>query len=363
MEPSPARVVALYREAELLRTAGGIRVEVLPEITEKARKRFGGNIAVGRFLTSVKMYRVMDGEELRSVFDTGEIKGGSYSVPGERAFGSQWGTSLPEVAKWGDVQRGKRLGHELFVAEIDGKGRVFSHLSGADGKLQPDSGIVSLDPEFCNTGLGCSFEIGLGDVKRWYVVDDSGTSPISKRDLEGQVGEVGLTPRKVDLWIGWSASSSDIPTRMIKALQYIAIREEVRGLDRMQKIRKERAREKELGISYNDDMDESKLSRLLFKFVGNEQGSWWYTSSAHAVRTSKTSQADVDRGVFSLNFCLTADVAVPHQGADLKGQTGTVKMVRVYLPPMNGKRGYWTNIWQPWGSAKFSWKGKNLKIL
>jgi len=357
------RRASASRVAARFHRASPIRVEVIRDETEKAIQRFGKGVAVARMLDPVPMFRVMDGEELRSVFDTGEIKGGSYAVPGERAFGSQWGTSLPEVAKWGDVQRGKRLGHELFVAEIDGKGRVFSHLSGADGQLQPDSGIVSLDSKFCNTGLGCSFKVGLGDVRRWYLVDENGTSsPISKRDLEGQVDEVGLTPRKVDLWMGWSISSPPYGKRIIKALQYIAIREEVRGLSRNLKFRREREREQELGISYNDDMDESKLSRLLFKWVGNEQGSWWYTSMAQAVRDSETSRADVDRGVFSLNFCLTADVAVPHQGVDLKDQTGTVKMVQVYIPPMDGKRGYWTNIWQPWGSATFSWKGKNLTV-
>ena len=90
---SASRVAARFRRAS------PIRVEVIRDETEKAIKRFGKGIAVARMLDAVPMFRVMDGEELRSVFDTGEIKGGSYSVPAERAYGAQWGASLPEVAK------------------------------------------------------------------------------------------------------------------------------------------------------------------------------------------------------------------------------------------------------------------------
>ena len=361
--------------------AGKVRVEVIKDETEKAIKRFGKGVAVARMLDSVPMFRVMDGEELRSVFDSGEIKGGSYSVPAERAYGSQWGASLPEVAKWGDVQRGKRLGHELFVAEIDGGGRVFAHLSGAGGKLLPDSGVVSIDPSFCNTGLGCSFRVGLPQVVRWYSVDENGKpNPISKSELEERVGQVGLKPRDVDLWMGWSVSPSNVHPSLIRALQKFTLDKEWRYVDKewrdsrgrprdekpISPIRYEQMRMGEMGITHRSGMDPDRLGKKLFRLLGEEKGSFWGTSMADATRESQPGRTNATRGVFALTFCVTANVAVPYQIADIKGKTGTVKMVQVYLGPMTEiggpSFGRWENVWQPWGSAKFSWKGKNLTV-
>lgn len=361
--------------------AGKVRVEVIKDETEKAIKRFGGGIAVARMLDSVPMFRVMDGEELRSVFDSGEIKGGSYSVPAERAYGAQWGASLPEVAKWGNKTRGRRLGHELFVAEIDGGGRVFAHLSGAGGKLLPDSGEVSIDPSFCNTGLGCSFRVGLPQVVRWYSVDENGKpTPISKSELEEQVSQVGLKPRDVDLWMGWSVSPSNLHPSLIRALQKFTLDQEYRYVDKawrdsygrprderpMSPMRYEQMRMGEMGITRGSGMEPERLSKKLLKYLGQEKGSFWGTSMAEASRESQPGRTNATRGVFALTFCVRTNAAVPYQIADIKGKTGTVKMVQLYLNPMNGiggpSFGRWENIWQPWGSAKFSWKGKNLTV-
>ena len=361
--------------------AGKVRVEVIKDETEKAIKRFGDGIAVARMLDSVPMFRVMDGEELRSVFDSGEIKGGSYSVPAERAYGAQWGASLPEVAKWGDQQRGRRLGHELFVAEIDGGGRVFAHLSGAGGKLLPDSGVVSIDPSFCYTGLGCSFRVGLPQVVRWYSVDENGKpTPISKSDLEEMVSQVGLIPRDVDLWMGWSVSPSNLHPALIRAMQKFTLDQEYRYVDKawrdsygrprderpMSPMRYEQMRMSEMGITPRSGMEPERLSKKLFRLLGEEKGSFWGTSMAEASRESQPGRTNATRGVFALTFCVRTNAAVPYQIADIKGKTGTVKMVQLYLNPMNGiggpSFGRWENIWQPWGSAKFSWKGKNLTV-
>ncbi len=87
---------------------------------------------------------------------------------------------------------------------------------------------------------------------------------------------------------------------------------------------------------------------------------------SEASRIAQPNRTDPMRGVFALTFCVRSHVAVPYQIADLKGKTGTVKMVQMYLPPVHrtGGRsfGMWENIWQPWGSAKFSWTGKNLTV-
>lgn len=371
-----------HRVASRYLRAGKVRVEVLKDETEKAIKRFGGGIAVARMLDSVPMFRVMDGEELRSVFGSGEITGGSFSVDGERAFGAQWGSSLPEVAKFGHVwRRNGRLGHELFVAEMDGKDRVFAHLSGFNGELQPDSGVISVDPASCSTGLGCSFRVKDSEVKQWYVVDENGKpSRISKSDLEKMVSQVGLKPRDVDLWMGWSVSPSNVHPSLIRALQKFTLNQEWRYVDKawrdsrglprderpISPLMYEKMRVGEMGITPRSGMEPERLSQKLFKFLGQEKGSVWSTSMAEATRVSQPGRTNATRGVFALTFCVRANVAVPYQIADLKGKTGTVKMVQLYLNPMNGiggpSFGRWENIWQPWGSAKFSWKGKNLTV-
>lgn len=362
--------------------AGKVRVEVLKDETEKAVNRFGKGIAVARMLDSVPMFRVMDGQELRSVFGSGEITGGSFSVDGERAFGAQWGSSLPAVAKFGHGWRRRgRLGHELFVAEMDGKDRVFAHLSGFNGELQPDSGVVSVDPDSCSTGLGCSFRVKDSEVKQWYSVDENGKpNPISKSELEERVGQVGLKPRDVDLWMGWSVSPSNVHPSLIRALQKFTLDEEWRYVDKawrdsrgrprdekpISPIRYEQMRMGEMGITPRSGMDPDRLGKKLFRLLGEEKGSFWGTSMADATRESQPGRTNATRGVFALTFCVTANVAVPYQIADIKGKTGTVKMVQVYLGPMTGiggpSFGRWENVWQPWGSAKFSWKGKNLTV-
>jgi hypothetical protein len=370
------------RVASRFRRAGKVRVEVLMDETEEAIKRFGKGIAVARMLDSVPMFRVMDGEELRSVLGSGEITGGSFSVDGERAFGAQWGASLPEVAKFGhDWRRSGRLGNELFIAEMDGKDRVFAHLTGFGGELQPDSGVISVDSDSCSTGLGCSFRVKDSEVKQWHVVDESGkTSRISKSDLGKMVSQVGLKPRDVDLWMGWSVSTSNIPPALISALQKYTLEREWQYVDKawrdarslprderpISPERYERMRMGEMGITPRSGMDPDRLSQKLFKLLGQEKGSIWSTSMSEATRVSQPGRTYSTQGVFALTFCVRSNVAVPNQIVDLKGKTGSVKRVQLYLNPMTGiggpSSGRWEDIWQPWGSAKFSWRGKNLTV-
>ena len=91
---------------------------------------------------------------------------------------------------------------------------------------------------------------------------------------------------------------------------------------------------------------------------------------AEATRKSRPSWVNPAASEFALTFCLTANVAVPNQGVDLKGKAGTVKMVQTFIPRTHEyvypyrtiTPARWENIWQPWGSASFSWKGKNLTV-
>lgn len=334
---SPTRV------AMRSKSSGSVRVEVLPRPTEKARKSYGKTIAVGRFKSSIPLFRVMDGEELRQVWDTGDIKGGEYSVPGERAFGAQWGASLPEVAKWGDTQRGKRLGHELFVAEIDGKGRVFAHLNGANGQLQPDSGTVDLDSSFCNTGLGCSTHVQKRKVKQWYVVDENGSPrKVTAAEIDDMLNEVGWKPRKVTLWMGHHFNR--LPSKIAKALAWETLQMEATHAKSREEKRDLRRRQYELGAK---PLDKDKLGRLLFSYLGKEAPAWWETASSVAETDALPSRAN-GTDSFAVMFSVVANTVVPYQGADMpRVGEAQAKQIELYIPAL--KR--WERIWSPWGKG------------
>jgi hypothetical protein len=332
---SPSRVVARSK------SSSSVKVEVLPRPTEKARKSYGKTIAVGRFKSSIPLFRVMDGEELRQVWDTGDIKGGEYSVPGERAFGAQWGASLPEVAKWGHTQRGKRLGHELFVAEIDGNGRVFAHLNGANGQLQPDSGIVDLDSSFCNTGLGCSTHVQKRKVKQWYIVGENGSvRKATPSEIDDMLNEVGWEPREVTLWMGHYFNR--LPSKIAKALAWETLQMEGTYAKSREETREVRRRQYESGAK---PLDKNKLGRLLFSYLGKEAPAWWETSSSVAEADALPSRSNgIDS--FSLQFAIVTETVVPYQGADMpRVGEAQAKQIELYIPAL--KR--WERIWSPWG--------------
>jgi hypothetical protein len=263
---------------------------------------------------------------MMNILDTGSIKGGDYSVPGERAFGAQWGADQGAVAQWGERQRGKRLGHELFMAEINGKGRVFAHLSGADGKLQPDSGEVSLDPSFCATGLGCSVHINIKDVVNWYAVENGTPKRTTLNKLIDLSGSLGQKPRDLDLFKG--AWLYNLPSQMQKALRY----------------------EVYLGQSSGLKMDRDRIGRLVISTMCREGVCEdWGTSITRANSQASPSNADGENS-FAVVVALTAHVAAPYHEVSLAGQSAKIKYVEVGVP---GKRGLgaWHRIWQPWGKA------------
>jgi len=334
---SPTRVAVRSK------SSSSVKVEVLPRPTEKARKSYGKTIAVGRFKSSIPLFRVMDGEELRQVWDTGDIKGGEYAVPGERAFGAQWGASLPEVAKWGDTQRGKRLGHELFVAEIDGKGRVFAHLNGANGQLQPDSGTVDLDSSFCNTGLGCSTHVQKRKVKQWYVVDENGSPrKATAAEIDDMLNEVGWKPRKVTLWMGHHFNR--LPSKIAKALAWETLQMEATYAKSREETRDLRRRQHESGAK---PLDKDKLGRLLFSYLGKEAPAWWETASSVAERDALPSRAN-GTDSFAVMFSIVTETVVPYQGADMpRVGEAQAKQIELYIPAL--KR--WERIWSPWGKG------------
>ena len=341
--PSPIRVASRYI------SAGSVKVEVIPKATEKAQSRFGGNIAVGKFLSSVPLFRVMDGEEVREIWKTGEIKGGTYAVEGEQAFGAQWGADRDKVAKWG-IGHQPRLGHELFVAEIDGNGRVFAHLSGAGGELKPDSGTVSIDPDFCYTGLGCSVHARKGDVKQWYAVGKNGkVRKVSAGEIDDMISDLGLKPRDVELWYGHTFTWGELPDKIVRALRYEQITHGFAPDWSHLTPREIDERKREFRAKR---MPPDRLGRLLFSNLGREAVPWWEASTGKAFTNARPLRSDgIDS--FSLVFGVMAHTAITFQGADMVDLgEAKIKMILLYIPgPRPGERGDWAQIWTPMGKA------------
>lgn len=317
MMPDPKRVAT----RALL---GAVQIEVLEDATQSAQSKYGDGIAVGKFLTHIPLYRVFDGEELRNIMSTGNIVGGNYSVEGERAFGAQWGSDLHAVAKWGEKQRGKRLGHELFIAEIDGFEREFAHLSGADGKMTP--GVVQLDESFCNTGLGCSICARLQDVVRWFIVENGNPIQTTKNELDNMASSVGLKPRQMQLYKGGIITK---PLKLVKALRY-SMYDTMYDLYDVSKMRS-------LGVKLSDEMPKDMMGPIVVRSIAAMRGGWYIDSSS----AWQSVPPSTDREL-AVVVCITATVAVPQLIAPTPDEAH-IRYVDLRL--LNGKT---KRIWQPW---------------
>lgn len=335
--------------------AKNVTVTVIPAATEKAEKKWSPGVAVGRFESPISLYRVFDGEELRDILDTGMIKGGDYSVAAERAFGAQWATDRDAIAKWGEWQRGKRLGWELFIAEIEGKGRVFAHLTGADGKLKANSGTVSLDANFCHGGLGCSVHAGLRDVRAWYVVEEGRPRKVSLSEIKDMAETSGLKPRAVKLYKGLFLSSA--ATKVQETLRWKLFNDKAQRerYNTMQRIRGEQA----MGFKSNP-LPPEKIGRLLIREMCRvEDCLSWGTMHTRAMQDAQPSRSDGNTS-FSIYVCIEMEVAVPHQLAELEEGHGKGKILYVdlYNPETRG----WVRLWQPWGKFEIAVYGKHVGV-
>jgi hypothetical protein len=310
----------------MLRTAGSVHVEVLPEETAEARTQHGSKITVGRFLSDIPLYRVIDGEELRSILRSGKITGGSFSVPGERAYGAQWGADKEDVARWGEHWRVNRLGHELFMIEINGKGRVFGHI---DPDFGSEDNTFSVSTDFCNTGLGCSVAASVGDVQAWYRVEGGVALPSSVEELRELSKTVGTKPRKQPLFLGVFLSNP--PEKIRRALRYEMVYGSMTGLDWVERSRKER----ELGVSSSDTLDSKALVKaVLLAACSPGPCSLWWASSAKADSDSLPDRADGEN-TFAVVLRLKAEVVLSEDhDADLNEQkvVGELDMMEVYNP-------------------------------
>lgn len=304
--------------------SAAITVKVDPERTEKGRQQFKlKNLLIGEFASPINLYRIFDGEELRKIVRGGEISGGTYSIEGERAFGASWGADKAQVIKWGEAQRGGRLGHELFLAEIQGQGRQFSHMHLINLDIaQP---TVTIPEDACSTGMGCSLKVRASDVDQWSIVEPGGhLVPVQWSDLVEQAKGVGLKPRKQELWLGALMR----PTKRLAA--YFISELLGRRLSRIQ-----------------DDNERWKVQQMTrqIKRVGAPRG-WpasalreacaegvdcgaWTNSFGHAEARAHAERSDGEK-TFAVLFLGVATIAAPEH--DVTPESIDLKRVLVYDP-------------------------------
>lgn len=293
-----------------------VRVEVNSERTAVLRRESRDSEAfVGKFVSPITLYRVMDGEEVLRVLASRVISGGDYSVTAERAYGASWGASQEDVVTFGRyeqkpkaITRNKlfqRLGAALFVARISGEGRWFSHLSPKvllKGQEDPATGIVDISKnELCNTSLGCSCRVPLSEVLQWSSVD-------------ADTGE--LTP-------------VDLSTLEVQARQSVQVKRDqlIYGVVVLAGVN-QRTLAKQINLSMSPTETRSVMAPKMFSAQLTQlTPDYWYASAAEAISSRRDLTDMMNRGltvvlVQAHAHCRTPDV----QGTaawDLDGVTTT----------------------------------------
>lgn len=194
------------------------RIAIDRDATLNARNKYGSQALVASFLDPITLLRVLDGEELVRAHDQGQLTGGVFSVPGERAHGACWATTpLEHLIAWGRGWQKRRLGKDLFVAQIQGQGRTFYHEDAEDFFLSrpfnPKGSaeqVTLADPGACNPGLGCALAVPFKDAEilrisgklgpGWPKVtreEKATVCPMTRRDIEDP-GKAPPPRRQVD---------------------------------------------------------------------------------------------------------------------------------------------------------------------
>lgn len=157
------------------------------DATKKARKDFPAHPegVVARFLSPVWLYRILDEEELVRIVRTGYVTGGTYSVRAERSFGASWGTDLAQILQWGRGQRGGRLGDRLYLARLEGRGRVFYHLDlGLPEPIGEIPDQIRINPDRIGIALGASIpQVQLAQVDLYRVPPQGPIQPVSAPEI------------------------------------------------------------------------------------------------------------------------------------------------------------------------------------
>ena len=147
---------------------------------------------VATFVTPVTLYRIVDERELRDIFRTGRVTGGSFSTEGERKHGASWGVDRDAIVKWGLAWQKRRLGPKLYLLELpNAGGRRFYHLGPMltptfEPFGKPEQ-LVEMPDDQCSTGLGCSVvNVRADELYVYRVKPDGGTVPLERKDAQAR---------------------------------------------------------------------------------------------------------------------------------------------------------------------------------
>jgi hypothetical protein len=174
--------------------ASMVRVLVDVPATVDARRKYPlfTDMIIGTFDQSAHLYRIFDGQELRHILSSGRITGGQFSIKAEREHGASWGWDISEIIAWGNGQRGKRLGSDLYLAKLDTLDKKFAHIE-PGVQIDPEGPAeqpVAFNLTTCRTGIGCSvMDVGVDDVDFFEVSPDGRIHPVMLSDLKGKIKE------------------------------------------------------------------------------------------------------------------------------------------------------------------------------
>jgi len=175
-------------------------LQVYFELADEYESVAHAGVLFAAFAQHIDLYRVLDQREMYIISTEGNFEGGDFNTEIERATGAAFAaTSIQDVVDWGKGWRkaGRLIG-DLYVIEVDGFGKVFSHLNppesmGVDvsglrdalteylkGRISIEEGVEMsgiLDREYsiprseiCTTGLGCSIALKEWDTFKVYKV-------------------------------------------------------------------------------------------------------------------------------------------------------------------------------------------------
>jgi hypothetical protein len=166
---------------------------------------------VGKFLDHIKLYRIVDQNEYDIINQTGEITGGDFSDDAELEYGASWGEDLDEVIKFGKGWKERnRLKGDLYVLEIDGKGKKFAKIGESERELRQDE-IINLShdivdwKDICSTGIGCSLKVTLDDVVNVFKLTDNDLNSWDLDLNECSINFVKNNPRKNKMAAGYQS--------------------------------------------------------------------------------------------------------------------------------------------------------------
>lgn len=150
-----------------------VKILIHQKETIKLREEFPEypNAFIGTILSEINLYRVVDGYELALLQSNQQFKAGIHSLPIEQSAGSCWSSQLDTLIIYGNLNRGKYLGQQLYLCQIDGQNKKFLYV-GKDHLPIDFNQLEMIIPAInFNTGTACClYHVNINDIKDFYSI-------------------------------------------------------------------------------------------------------------------------------------------------------------------------------------------------